>query len=45
MTMAAIAETLGLPPGTVASRLRRAREEFHAASKRFQAAARKGASK
>jgi RNA polymerase sigma-70 factor (ECF subfamily) len=37
MTMAAIAATLGLPPGTVASRLRRAREEFHAASKRFQA--------
>jgi RNA polymerase sigma-70 factor (ECF subfamily) len=28
MTMAAIAETLELPPGTVASRLRRARERF-----------------
>jgi RNA polymerase sigma-70 factor (ECF subfamily) len=37
MTMAAIAETLGLPAGTVASRLRRAREEFQAAAKRFQA--------
>jgi RNA polymerase sigma-70 factor (ECF subfamily) len=28
MTMAEIATTLGLPPGTVASRLRRARDEF-----------------
>ena len=28
MTMAEIASTLSLPPGTVASRLRRAREEF-----------------
>jgi RNA polymerase sigma-70 factor (ECF subfamily) len=28
MTMAAIAETLEVPPGTVASRLRRARERF-----------------
>jgi RNA polymerase sigma-70 factor, ECF subfamily len=28
MTMADIAETLGIPPGTVASRLRRARELF-----------------
>jgi RNA polymerase sigma-70 factor (ECF subfamily) len=37
MTMAAIAEMLDLPPGTVASRLRRAREEFHSAAKRFQA--------
>jgi RNA polymerase sigma-70 factor (ECF subfamily) len=37
MTMAAIAEALDLAPGTVASRLRRAREEFHAAAKRFQA--------
>jgi RNA polymerase sigma-70 factor (ECF subfamily) len=36
MTMAAIAAALDLPPGTVASRLRRAREEFHAAAKRFQ---------
>ena len=30
MTMAAIAETLEIPPGTVASRLRRARERFEA---------------
>jgi RNA polymerase sigma-70 factor (ECF subfamily) len=30
MTMAAIAETLQIPPGTVASRLRRARERFEA---------------
>ena len=37
MTMAAIAETLELAPGTVASRLRRAREAFQAATKRFQA--------
>jgi len=37
MTMASIAETLELPPGTVASRLRRAREEFHAVTKRFHA--------
>jgi RNA polymerase sigma-70 factor, ECF subfamily len=37
MTMAAIAQTLELAPGTVASRLRRARDEFHAAAKRFQA--------
>ncbi len=37
MTMVAIAETLDLPPGTVASRLRRAREEFHAAARRLQA--------
>jgi RNA polymerase sigma-70 factor (ECF subfamily) len=37
MTMAAIAETLALPAGTVASRLRRGRDEFHAATKRFQA--------
>ncbi len=36
MTMAAIAESLGVPPGTVASRLRRAREEFQAMTKRFQ---------
>jgi RNA polymerase sigma-70 factor (ECF subfamily) len=37
MTMAAIATTLRLPPGTVASRLRRAREEFQEMVKRFQA--------
>jgi len=33
-----IAEILGVPTGTVASRLRRAREEFQAATKRFRAA-------
>ena len=38
MTMAAMAEALHLPPGTVASRLRRAREEFQEMAKRFQAA-------
>jgi RNA polymerase sigma-70 factor (ECF subfamily) len=32
-----IAELLGIAPGTVASRLRRAREAFHAISKRLQA--------
>jgi RNA polymerase sigma-70 factor (ECF subfamily) len=32
-----IAQMLSLPRGTVASRLRRAREEFHAVSKRLQA--------
>jgi RNA polymerase sigma-70 factor (ECF subfamily) len=37
MTMAAIAQTLELAPGTVASRLRRGRDEFQAAAKRFQA--------
>ncbi len=37
LTMAAIADALGLPPGTVASRLRRAREEFQEMAKRFQA--------
>jgi RNA polymerase sigma-70 factor (ECF subfamily) len=36
-TMAAIAEALDLPPGTVASRLRRGREEFQEMAKRFQA--------
>ena len=34
MTMAEIAVTLDLPPGTVASRLRRARESFQAAIRR-----------
>jgi RNA polymerase sigma-70 factor (ECF subfamily) len=34
-----IARLLGLPKGTVASRLRRARETFHVVSKRLQAAA------
>jgi RNA polymerase sigma-70 factor (ECF subfamily) len=37
LTMAAIAELLEVPAGTVASRLRRARDEFQAAVKRFQA--------
>jgi RNA polymerase sigma-70 factor, ECF subfamily len=37
MTTVQIAGILGLPMGTVASRLRRAREEFQAATKRFQA--------
>jgi RNA polymerase sigma-70 factor (ECF subfamily) len=37
-TMAAIAEALDLPAGTVASRLRRAREAFQEMAKRFQAA-------
>jgi RNA polymerase sigma-70 factor (ECF subfamily) len=32
-----IAELLDIPPGTVASRLRRAREQFHAAAKRIRA--------
>jgi RNA polymerase sigma-70 factor (ECF subfamily) len=35
LTMATIAETLGLPQGTVASRLRRARELFEAAAARL----------
>lgn len=34
MTMAAIASLLAIPPGTVASRLRRAREAFHVAAAR-----------
>jgi RNA polymerase sigma-70 factor (ECF subfamily) len=36
LTMAAIAELLELPPGTVASRLRRAREQFQALAERFR---------
>ncbi len=36
MTMSEIAELLGLPPGTVASRLRRAREEFEQKVERLQ---------
>jgi RNA polymerase sigma-70 factor (ECF subfamily) len=35
-TMAAIAEMLGIPPGTVASRLRRAREQFEARANRLR---------
>jgi RNA polymerase sigma-70 factor (ECF subfamily) len=42
LTMAAIAEALALPPGTVASRLRRAREEFQEMVRRFQAARARG---
>lgn len=38
MTMAEIAVALAIPPGTVASRLRRAREAFTALSRRAQAA-------
>lgn len=37
VTMAEIAALLSLPPGTVASRLRRAREHFEAATKRIAA--------
>ena len=37
MTMASIAETLNIPTGTVASRLRRAREDFQALVRRVQA--------
>ncbi len=37
LTAAKIAELLELPPGTVASRLRRARDEFQAGVKRLQA--------
>ncbi len=37
MTMAEIADVLDLAQGTVASRLRRAREEFHAAARRVRA--------
>jgi RNA polymerase sigma-70 factor (ECF subfamily) len=37
LTMAHMAELLGVPMGTIASRLRRAREEFESAAKRFQA--------
>jgi len=35
MTMASIAEVLGLAPGTVASRLRRARATFESAAGRL----------
>ncbi len=38
-TMAEIASLLGTPMGTVASRLRRAREEFQDAARRYQAIA------
>jgi len=39
MTVTEIADTLGVPRGTAASRLRRAREEFQAALRRHQAQA------
>jgi RNA polymerase sigma-70 factor (ECF subfamily) len=39
MTMADIARTLGVPAGTIASRLRRARETFETLSRRAQAQA------
>jgi RNA polymerase sigma-70 factor (ECF subfamily) len=41
MTRDEVAEALGIPPGTVASRLRKAREEFRAAAGRLQARARR----
>ncbi|HEX8793810.1 MAG TPA: sigma-70 family RNA polymerase sigma factor [Polyangiaceae bacterium] len=41
MTMREIAETLGIPAGTAASRLRRGREEFQAIVNRMQAARRR----
>lgn len=37
LSMVEIAEIVEIPPGTVASRLRRAREEFHAQAKRVRA--------
>ncbi len=40
LAMPVIAETLGIPVGTVASRLRRARETFHSTVARLQAASR-----
>jgi RNA polymerase sigma-70 factor (ECF subfamily) len=40
LTMAEIATIAGIPPGTVASRLRRARQAFHEAAKRLTAARR-----
>jgi RNA polymerase sigma-70 factor (ECF subfamily) len=42
MTMAEIAAALDLPPGTVASRLRRAREEFHERARDLRAPRREG---
>jgi len=37
MTMAEIAELLGIPAGSVASRLRRARHHFHEYVRRYRA--------
>jgi RNA polymerase sigma-70 factor (ECF subfamily) len=42
MTMAEIAALLGIPPGSVASRLRRAREHFHEYVRRYRAKWRHG---
>jgi RNA polymerase sigma-70 factor (ECF subfamily) len=42
LTVADIAETVGIPKGTAASRLRRAREEFSEALKRLQARRKRG---
>ena len=42
LSMAEIAQVLELPPGTVASRLRRARETFHREAKRARARAGSG---
>ncbi|MGC4069069.1 MAG: sigma-70 family RNA polymerase sigma factor [Polyangiaceae bacterium] len=41
MTREEVAEVLGIPPGTVASRLRKAREEFRAAAERLQSRTRR----
>jgi RNA polymerase sigma-70 factor (ECF subfamily) len=40
MTMAEVAELVSVPPGTVASRLRRAREEFQVLAQRLRGGAR-----
>jgi RNA polymerase sigma-70 factor, ECF subfamily len=45
LTAAAISKLLEIAPGTVASRLRRARESFHAISKRVQAREGRGGSR
>lgn len=42
LTMSEIAHTLEIPQGTVASRLRRAREEFHEQARRLRARAERG---
>ena len=45
MTMADVATMLGLPPGTVASRLRRARVAFHEEAQRVRARLERGAAR